>query len=257
MYASTIVDAYAKNLDSEKAYELFHEIEDIGVGASAFTFASFLSGAASINVAGKAMEMFHKMLEDGVRPNEITYTAVLSACSHVGLVSEGWKLFNSMYREHGIVPRVEHYACMVDLLGRSGSLLEAFEFINSMPFKADALVWRTFLAACRVHGNKELGEHAAKMILEQDPYDPAAYFVLHDVEDELKEQYLFQHSEKIAVAFGLISVSQPKPIRVFKNLRVCGDCHTAIKFISMARAACFRYRSYKWKALERKTASCK
>nr|XP_023916361.1 pentatricopeptide repeat-containing protein At3g49170, chloroplastic-like [Quercus suber] len=378
---NTIVDAYAKNLNSEKAFELFHEIEDIGIGASAFTFASLLSGAASIGAVGKgeqiharllksgfasnqsicnalismysrcgnieaafqvfndmggrnviswtsmitgfakhgfaskAMEMFHKMLEDGVRPNEITYIAVLSACSHAGLISEGWKLFNSMYREHGIVPRMEHYACMVDLLGRSGSLLEAFEFINSMSFKADALVWRTFLAACQVHGNKELGEHAAKMILEQDQYDPAAYillsnlyassgqwdnvaiirknlkegnlikeagcswievenmvhkfhvgdtshplaqdiyyelnqlaskikelgyvpdtdFVLHDVEDELKEQYLFQHSEKIAVAFGLISVSQPKPIRVFKNLRVCGDCHTAIKFISMAR----------------------
>jgi hypothetical protein len=203
---------------------------------------------------------------------------------------------------------------MVDLLGRLGSHLEALEFVNSMPFKGDALVWCTFLAACRVHGNKELGKHAAKMILEQDPHDPAAYillsnlyassgqwedvaiirknmkernlikeagcswieveitlhkfhvgdtshslareiydqlnqlalkikelgyvpdteFVLHDVEDELKEQYLFQHSEKIAVAFGLISISKSKPIRVFKNLRVCRDCHAAIKYISMA-----------------------
>ena len=86
-----------------------------------------------------------------------------------------------MYREHGIVPRMEHYACMVDLLGRSGSLLGAFEFINSMPFKADALVWRTFLGACRVHGNKELGKHAAKMILEQDPHDPAAYILLSNL----------------------------------------------------------------------------
>ncbi|GMY07449.1 pentatricopeptide repeat-containing protein At3g49170, chloroplastic-like [Fagus crenata] len=378
---NTIVDAYAKNLNSEKAFEFLHEIEDTGIGPSAFTFASLLSGAASIGAVGKgeqiharvlksgfesnqcicnalismyarcgnidaafqvfndmggrnviswtsmitgfakhgfaskAMGMFHKMLEDGVRPNEITYIAVLSACSHVGLISEGWKRFNSMYKEHGIVPRMEHYACMVDLLGRSGSLLEALEFVNSMPFKADALVWRTFLAACRVHGNKELGKHAAKMILEQDPYDPAAYillsnlhassgqwddvaiirknlkernlikeagcswievenmvhkfhvgdtshplaqdiydelnqlalkikelgyvpdtdFVLHDVEDELKEQCLLQHSEKIAVAFGLISISKPKPIRVFKNLRVCGDCHSAIKFISLAR----------------------
>jgi pentatricopeptide repeat protein len=377
---NTVVDGYAKNLNSEEAFQLFHEIEDAGLGASAFTYASLLSGAASIGAIGKgeqihasvlksgfesnqcisnalismysrcgniesalnvfndmgdrnviswtsmitgfakhgfasrAIEFFHKMLEVGVRPNEITYIAVLSACSHVGLISEGWKHFNAMYKEHGIVPRMEHYACMVDLLGRSGSLLEALEFVNSMPFKADALVWRTFLAACRVHGNKELGKHAAKMILEQDPHDPAAYillsnlyassgqwedvaiirknmkernlikeagcswieventvhkfhvgdtshslareiydqlnqlalkikelgyvpdteFVLHDVEDELKEQYLFQHSEKIAVAFGLISISKSKPIRVFKNLRVCGDCHAAIKYISMA-----------------------
>lgn len=377
---NTIVDAYAKNLNSEEAFELFHEIEVKGVGASAFTFASLLSGAASIGAIGKgeqiharvlksgfetsqcicnalismysrcgnieaasqvfndmedrnviswtsiitafakhgfatkAMKMFLEMLEVGVRPNEITYIAVLSACSHAGLISEGWKHFNSMYKEHGIVPRMEHYACMVDLLGRSGSLVEAVKFINTMPFKADALVWRTFLAACRVHGNKELGKHAAKMILEQDPHDPTAFmllsnlyaslgqwedvtiirknmkernlikeagcswievenmvhkfhvgdtshplaqeiydkldqlalkikelgyvpntdFVLHDVEDEQKEQYLFQHSERIAVAFGLISIPQSKPIRVFKNLRVCGDCHDAIKFVSMA-----------------------
>ncbi|KAA8549762.1 hypothetical protein F0562_001220 [Nyssa sinensis] len=225
-----------------------------------------------------------------------------------------WKHFNSMYKEHGINPRMEHYACMVDLLGRSGFLEKAIHFINSMPFKPDPLVWRTLLGACQVHGNLELGKHAAKMILEQDPNDPASYillsnlcastgmwedvmtirkimkernlvkeagcswietenrvhkfhvgdtshpqaqeiyeeldklalkikemgyvpdtdFVLHDVEKEQKEKYLFQHSEKIAVGFGLINTSKPKPIRVFKNLRVCGDCHTAIKYISMA-----------------------
>ena len=68
-------------------------------------------------------------------------------------------------------------------------------------------------------------------------YVPDTDFVLHDVEDELKEQYLFQHSEKIAMALCLISISKPKPIRVYKNLRVCGDCHTAIKYTSMARGS--------------------
>ncbi|KAF7836475.1 pentatricopeptide repeat-containing protein [Senna tora] len=376
---NTIVDAYAKTSDSEEAFEFFHEIEHTGIGANSFTFASLLSGAASIGAIGKgeqiharvlksgfgsdqcinnalvsmysrcgnieaalqvfsdmgdrnviswtsiitgfakhgfvtkALKMFYEMLETGVKPNEVTYIAVLSACSHAGLIDEGWRHFNSMYEIHGVVPRMEHYACMVDLLGRSGSLSEAIEFINSMPFKADALVWRTFLGSCQVHGNTELGEHAAKMILEQQPNDPAAYillsnlyaseghweevaairknmkqrnlikeagcswievenqvhkfhvgdtshpqaqkiydelnelavrikkvgyvpntdFVLHDVEDEQKEQYLFQHSEKIAVAFALISTPTSKPIRVFKNLRVCGDCHAAIKYISL------------------------
>ncbi|OMO88420.1 hypothetical protein CCACVL1_08400 [Corchorus capsularis] len=376
---NTIVDAYAKNLDPQGAFELFNEITDIGIEVNAFTFASLLSGASSIGAIGKgeqihakliksgfqsnqiicnslismyarcghieaafqvfskmddrnviswtsmitgfakhgnamrALEMFHEMLKAGIRPNEITYIAVLSACSHAGLITEGLEIFKSMRKEHGIAPRMEHYACMVDLLGRSGSLREAIEFVNMMPCTPDALVWRTFLGACRVHHNKELGEHAAKMILQQDPYDTAAYillsnlyassgqwedvaqirknmkeknlikeagcswievdnkmhrfhvadtshpqaqeiyekldemalkikelgyvpdtdFVLHELEEEQKEQYVFQHSEKIAVAFGLISTSRSKPIRVFKNLRVCGDCHTAIKYISM------------------------
>ena len=377
---NAIVDGYAKNMKSEETFLLFNEISDTGIGINAFTFASLLSGAASIGAMGKgeqihgrllkegfesnqcicnalismysrcgniesafqvfyqmedrnviswtsmitgfakhgfaarALEMFHKMLEKGTKPNEITFVAVLSACSHVGMISEGRKHFNSMYEVHGIVPRMEHYACMVDLLGRSGLLIEAMEFINSMPFMADALAWRTLLGAYRVHGNTELGKHAAEMILEQEPDDPATYillsnlhasagqwrdvakirksmkernfvreagyswievenmvhrfhvgdtshpqaweiyremdqlasrikemgyipdidFFLHDVEEEQKEQFLFQHSEKIAVAYGIISTTPLKPIRIFKNLRVCGDCHTVMKYISMA-----------------------
>ncbi|XP_004306045.1 PREDICTED: pentatricopeptide repeat-containing protein At3g49170, chloroplastic [Fragaria vesca subsp. vesca] len=377
---NAIVDAYAKHLDTEGAFGLLHEIENTGLGASAFTFASLLSGAASLcavdkgeqihsriiksgfesnqsicnalvsmysrcgninaafqvfnkmedwNViswtsmitgfakhgyAARAVGLFDQMLEAGLKPNEITYIAVLSACSHAGLISEGWKHFKEMHQQHGIVPRMEHYACMVDLLGRSGSLVEAIEFINSMPFEADALIWRTFLGACRVHCDVELGKHAAKMIMKQNPHDSAAYsllsnlyastgqweevanirkqmkekalvkeagsswievknkmhkfhvgdtshpkaqeiydemdrlgskikklgyvpdtdYVLHEVDEEQKEYYLFQHSEKLAVTFGLISTSKSKPIRVFKNLRVCGDCHTAIKYISKA-----------------------
>ncbi|KHN16370.1 Pentatricopeptide repeat-containing protein, chloroplastic [Glycine soja] len=374
---NTAVDANAKALDSDESFN--HEVEHTGVGASSYTYACLLSGAACIGTivkgeqihalivksgfgtnlcinnalismyskcgnkeaalqvfndmgyrnvitwtsiisgfakhgfATKALELFYEMLEIGVKPNEVTYIAVLSACSHVGLIDEAWKHFNSMHYNHSISPRMEHYACMVDLLGRSGLLLEAIEFINSMPFDADALVWRTFLGSCRVHRNTKLGEHAAKKILEREPHDPATYillsnlyasegrwddvaalrksmkqkkliketgyswievdnqvhkfhvgdtshpqarkiydeldelalkiknlgyipntdFVLHDVEDEQKEQYLFQHSEKIAVAYALISTPKPKPIRVFKNLRVCGDCHTAIKYISI------------------------
>ncbi|XP_062120199.1 pentatricopeptide repeat-containing protein At3g49170, chloroplastic [Humulus lupulus] len=376
---NTIVDAYARNLDLDKAFDLFHELDNMGFEASPFAFSSLLSGVASIGAIGKgeqiharllksgqsnqiscnalismysrcgnieaafqvfnkmedrnivswtsiitgfskhgfadrALALLHEMLESGITPNEITFTAVLSACSHTGLVSEGWKHFKSMYPKHGIVPRMEHYACMVDLLGRSGSLSEAHEFINSMPFMADTLIWRTFLGACRVHGNIELGKQAANMILKLDPNEPAAFvllanlyastnqweevaqirkkmkeknlikeagsswievenkvykfhvgdtsnpqsleiydeldrlaskikelgfvpntdLVLHDVKEEQKERYLFQHSEKIAVAFGLINTSKSKPVRVFKNLRICGDCHSAIKYISVA-----------------------
>ncbi|PIA49029.1 hypothetical protein AQUCO_01300111v1 [Aquilegia coerulea] len=377
---NTMVDGYSKSLKSDEAFEMFHQIENTGIGVSAYTFASLLSGAASIGALSKgeqlharlvktglesdlfignslismysrcgnveaalqifndvddrnviswtsmitgfakhgyarrALTMFHEMVKEGVKPNEVTYVAVLSACSHVGMVAEGWEHFNSMHKVHNIVPRMEHYACMVDLLGRSGLLKEALDFINSMPFKADSLVWRTLLGACRVQGNMELGKLVAKHILELDPHDPAAYillsnlyasagqwndvlkirktmkerkltkeagcswieleshvhkfyvgdtshpraneifgkldqlaceikdlgyvpntdFVLHDVADEQKEQYLFQHSEKIALAFGLISTSDSRPIRIFKNLRVCGDCHSAMKFISIA-----------------------
>ncbi|KAK2977436.1 hypothetical protein RJ640_028597 [Escallonia rubra] len=79
---------------------------------------------------------------------------------------------------------------------------------------------------------KELDQLVSK--IKEIGYVPDTDFVLHDVEEEQKEKYLFQHSEKIAVAFGLISTSRPKPVRIFKNMLVCGDCHTAMKFISTA-----------------------
>ncbi|CAI0412884.1 unnamed protein product [Linum tenue] len=135
---------------------------------------------------------------------------------------------------------MDHYACMVDLLGRSGHLNEAMEFINTIPFKPDPLVLRTLLGACQVHKNTDLGKHVANMIIEQDPDDPAAYVLLSNLyasAGEEKEKYLLQHSEKIAVAFGFIgSVGSSKPVRVFKNLRICGDCHSAFKYFSVARA---------------------
>ncbi|XP_050225897.1 pentatricopeptide repeat-containing protein At3g49170, chloroplastic [Mercurialis annua] len=308
---NSLISMYSRCGDIEAAFQVFNQMGDRNV----ISWTSMVTGFAKHGFAARALETFREMLEAGVKPNEITYIAVLSACSHVGLISEGWKHFKSMKMEHGIVHRMEHYACMVDLLGRSGCLEEAMEFISSMPFAPDPLVLRTFLGACSVHGNIELGKHAAKMILEQDPNDPASYvllsnlyasvgqweevskvrknmkernltkeascswievdnkvhkffvgdtshleapaiyeeldelvlkikalgyvpntdFVLHDVEEEQKEQYLIQHSEKIAVAFGFISASDTKPIRVFKNLRVCGDCHTAFKYFSVVK----------------------
>ncbi|CAA2988749.1 pentatricopeptide repeat-containing At3g49170, chloroplastic [Olea europaea subsp. europaea] len=308
--ANALISMYTRCGNIEAAFQVFEQMEDWNV----ISWTSIITGFAKHGFAKRSLELFKQMLDFGTKPNEVTYIAVLSACSHAGLIDEGWRYFHLMYKEHRIHPRMEHYACMVDLLGRSGLLEKAIQFIKSMPFMANALVWRTLLSACRVHGNAELGKDAAEMILEQEPNDPAAYillsnlyassgqwgkvakirkcmkernlvkeagcswmeaenkvhkfyvgdtkhprtrdiyeeldrllleikemgyvpnndFVLHEVEEEQKEQYLFQHSEKIALAFGLISTSKPSPIRIFKNLRVCGDCHAAMKYISIA-----------------------
>ena len=68
--------------------------------------------------------------------------------------------------------------------------------------------------------------------MEAASYVPSTDFVLHDVEEEIKESMLFVHSEKLAIDFGLISTRPGTSIRITKNLRVCGDCHSATKFIS-------------------------
>jgi pentatricopeptide repeat protein len=69
-------------------------------------------------------------------------------------------------------------------------------------------------------------------MIKQLGYVPNIEAVLHDVEDEQKESYLNYHSEKLAIAYGLMKIPSPAPIRVIKNLRICDDCHTAVKLIS-------------------------
>ncbi|GJN34831.1 hypothetical protein PR202_gb23529 [Eleusine coracana subsp. coracana] len=126
----------------------------------------------------EALDLFDKMKQEGLKPNDVTFIGVLAACSHVGLVEEGFSHFKSMSSVHGIHARLDHYACVVDILGRAGQLDRAKRFVEDMPITADAMVWRTLLSACKVHKNLEIGELAAKHLLELEPHDSASYVLL-------------------------------------------------------------------------------
>ncbi|KAL9999024.1 putative tetratricopeptide-like helical domain superfamily, DYW domain-containing protein [Helianthus debilis subsp. tardiflorus] len=260
----------------------------------------------------EALKLFkHMTVDEGTRPNHVTFTNLLSACSHSGLITEGRDLFDLMKQEYALEPDMEQYACMVDLMARSGQLSETLEFIEKMPFEANAAIWGSLLGACRIHLNLEMAEHAARFLFELEPessgnyillaniysslgrwedasrirclmkergvtkspgcswievgrkvysfvvgdtshpfmdqisakmqslytkikekgYVPDTKFVLQNMEEAEKEMILCGHSEKLALAFGLISASGSS-LRIIKNLRVCGDCHSAMKYIS-------------------------
>eukprot|EP01018_Ginkgo_biloba_P013189 Gb_32450 [translate_table: standard] len=305
---NALVDMYAKCGSIKMAYNLFDKMQQRDV----VSWTSMIAGYAMHGCSKEALILFEQMQDSGINPNNVTLVSVLSACCHAGLVDKGWHYFYSMSQYYHITPEMEHYVCMVDLLGRAGQLDEAQTFIDKMPIKPDATVWKCLLGACRVHSNIELGEHVAERLFELDPqnagpyvllsniyaaagrwddsenvrkmmkdrrvkkmsgcswievnkkvhtflvgdrshpqtkkiyaklerlrrqmkgagYLPDTKFVLHDVEEEQKEQILGHHSEKLAIAFGLINTSPGTAIRVIKNLRVCSDCHSATKFIS-------------------------
>lgn len=118
------------------------------------------------------------MISIGLVPDEITFIGVLSACCHGGLVDQGREYFYQMSSKYGISPRLKHYSCLVDLLGRAGFLEEAEELIKSMPFEADAVVWGALFFGSRIHGNVHMGERAASKLLELDPHDSGIYVLL-------------------------------------------------------------------------------
>jgi len=114
------------------------------------------------------MGMVRKLLnilnrcEEGVQPNDITFICILSACSHAGLVDEGMHFYASMVTDYMISPKLEHYTCIVDLLGHAGHLQEAENMVMEMPWKLHVAPWMALLGACRIHGNVEMAERIAK-----------------------------------------------------------------------------------------------
>ncbi|CAI0405458.1 unnamed protein product [Linum tenue] len=150
---------------------------------------------------------------------------------------------------------------MIDLLSRAGKLGEAKRLIETMPFTPGMAAWATLLGACRKHGKMELAEIAANELLQLEPTNATPYVVLANMYTDFgegeKETRLRHHSEKLAVAFGLLSTTDGAPIVVMKNLRICGDCHNAMKYISQISCRKITVRdANRFHCFERGNCSC-
>ena len=126
----------------------------------------------------KAIGLYEKMLQDNAKPNEVTFVSLFSACSHAGLINEGYHYFVSMSEVHNLTPLLEHYVCLIDLLGRAGRLDEAEDLICDMPYKATPAVWCAMLGACRLHGDIIRAKFAAHMLSELNQQDEISNVVL-------------------------------------------------------------------------------
>ncbi|GAA0141806.1 hypothetical protein LIER_02862 [Lithospermum erythrorhizon] len=180
---SALVDMYCKCGKTEDARRVFDHMSLRNV----FTWTSILDGYGKNGESSQALELFDIMLADSrVQPNYVTFLSVLSACSHAGLVEKGREVFQSMERHYFMKPRMEHYACMVDLLGRAGSLTQALEFILDMPDKPNSDVWAALLSCCRLHGDVELANIAANELFKlSGDSRPGAYVALSNTLAEM------------------------------------------------------------------------
>ncbi|GAB2228824.1 hypothetical protein Droror1_Dr00022955 [Drosera rotundifolia] len=160
---TSLVDMYAKCGCIEMALCVFEEIPCKDV----FHYTSLISGLSNHGMSAGAIQLFRRMELEGVCPNEVTFISVLSACSRMGFVDDGLQIFRSMKSKYGIQPGVEHYGCMMNLLGTAGLLEEAEKIMRSMPMKPDAHVLGALLNACRVHGDVELGKEMIQQLMEQ------------------------------------------------------------------------------------------
>ncbi|KAG9138820.1 hypothetical protein Leryth_007472 [Lithospermum erythrorhizon] len=146
-----------------------------------FSWNAMLSGLSQNGRGVEALQLFEEMRLEGTQPDHVTFVNVLTACSHMGLVDSGWNYFKMMSDEFGIDPGLEHYACMVDILGRSGKLLAAKEFIESVHIDHGLCLWRILLSACRNYRNYELGAYAGERLMELQSQESSAYVLLASI----------------------------------------------------------------------------
>ncbi|OWM64314.1 pentatricopeptide repeat-containing protein At3g03580 [Punica granatum] len=305
---NALIDMYSKCGNIGYTIKIFELLK----GRDVVTWTTLITAYGMYGEGKKAIKAFTDMEECGILPDPVAFIAVLYACSHSGLVEEGLQFFHYMKSQYNFEPQIEHYASVVDLLARSGCLVEAENFIHSMPLKPDVSIWGALLSACRANSGIGLAERISKRIIEldsentgyhvlvsnvyaalgkwdqvkmvrksiksrelrKDPgsswmeirrklyifrtgdqcfeqseevyelletlgdsmvkqgYVPDLQCVLHDVGDDEKREMLQGHSERLAIAFGLLNTARGSPLQIMKNLRVCPDCHAVTKYIS-------------------------
>ncbi|KAG2377310.1 hypothetical protein LR48_Vigan06g145000 [Vigna angularis] len=171
---NSLIDMYAKSGDIIKARQLFESMERKTI----ITWTTMIAGLALHGLGKEALDLFSCMEKAGVRPNEVTFITILSACSHAGLVELGRYYFTGMRSKYGIEPTIEHYGCMVDLLGRGGYLEEAKELVRLMPSEANAAVWGSLLAASNRYGDAAMAAEALHHLSVMEPQNCGNYSLL-------------------------------------------------------------------------------
>lgn len=157
---TVLVDMYAKCGLLKYAFLVFELMKERNV----MSWTALICGSAQHGDSKETLLLFEMMQQTGVKPNEMTFTGILSACVHTGLVDEGRKYFN-MIEEFGLERRIQHYGCMVDLLGKAGLLEEAYKVIRTMEFEPNVVIWGSFLAACKEHKQFEMAERVIEQVL--------------------------------------------------------------------------------------------
>ncbi|GMP79023.1 hypothetical protein CsSME_00034729 [Camellia sinensis var. sinensis] len=172
--ANALIHAYARCSSIGSAKQVFDETEF----QDTVSWNTMLKAYALHGQAKEAIKLFGEM---NVHPDATTFVALLSACSHAGMVEEGSRIFDTMSEKYGIVPQLDHFACMVDILGRAGRVLEAEKIISEMPMVPDSVVWSAFLGACRKHGETNLANLAATKLKELDPENSLGYVLMSNI----------------------------------------------------------------------------
>ncbi|XP_027349549.1 pentatricopeptide repeat-containing protein At3g05340 [Abrus precatorius] len=172
-----LINMYSKCGDLYDSLQVFYQMTQKNL----FSWNSVIAAFARHGDGFKALQFYEEMRKEGIAPTHVTFLSLLHNCSHTGLVEKGMEFLESMTRDHGLRPRSDHYACVVDMLGRAGLLKEAKNFIEGLPENPGILVWQALLGACCIHGDSEMGKYAADKLFLAAPDSSAPYVLMANI----------------------------------------------------------------------------
>ncbi|XP_073156987.1 pentatricopeptide repeat-containing protein At1g31920-like [Henckelia pumila] len=176
--ATAILNMYSKYGLVKEAFHIFNSVGNKYVQS----WTVMISCLADYGHGKEAISLFTRMEKTGLLPDRMSFSAILSACSHNGLVNEASELFEKMVNVYSILPTLEHYGCMVDLLGRAGKIEEAYRLIMSMPMEPNSVILRSYLSSCKHQGHVHSADsHLMKLLLEKEPEIGANYVIAGSV----------------------------------------------------------------------------
>ncbi|GAU32580.1 hypothetical protein TSUD_146940 [Trifolium subterraneum] len=241
----SLLDLYVKCSDIKAAHDFFLASETENV----VMWNMMLVAYGQLDNLNELFEIFTQMQIEGIVPNQFTYPSILKTCATLGALDLGEQIHTQIHAQSclsGYSDDLSIGNALVSLYARCGKVREAY-FAFDQIFAKDNISWNSLISGFAQSGHFEealnIFSQMNKAGLEVNSFTfgsavSAAANVancnslLSDAEIRQKDPTEIIHSEKLAIAFGLLSLSSSTPIYVFKNLRVCGDCHNWIKHVS-------------------------
>ncbi|XP_062209484.1 pentatricopeptide repeat-containing protein At2g35030, mitochondrial-like [Phragmites australis] len=215
---NALLTMYSRSGDLLSAWLAFKRMEE----KDAITWTSIMQAFANHGCGYHALQCFAQMLRHGYKPSSTTFTAVLSACSHVGLVEKGQKMFKSIHHVYGVEPTIEHYSCLVDLLGRAGHVKEAKELVDAMQKgMLDEAILGTLLGACMMHNEVEVAREVGEDLVRFGPSGSGGYtllanvFASHGMWDETASVWKIMRGSRVKKTSGFSQIEVNTTNHVF------------------------------------------
>lgn len=261
----TMITWLAKNGHGEDAIEMFTEFKKIGLKPDHQMFFGVFIACSVVGDMKEGMLHFESMIKNyDIKPSTDHYSSVIDMLGSAGYLTEAlefiekmpiepgveiWEIMMNHSRVHGDTELGDRCAEIIDLLDstrldeqskaglipiKTSDIAKEKEKkrLNPLEVKTKVYEYRAGDTSHPEHEKLYSQLRCLKQPMKEVGYVPETKFVLHDIDQESKEEALLSHSERLALSQALMTSPARSPIRIIKNLRVCGDCHNALKIIS-------------------------